>query len=211
MRIGLLGGMFDPVHIGHLRPALELLHRLELDEVRLVPCAAPPHRGDASLDTEWRVALLEAAVADIDGLVVDDRELRLPPPSYTVQTLRDLQREQPDDVFILAMGEDAFRGFCRWHDWQGILELADIVMMHRPGVLAEFDPEVSRLLATRETDCAAMGRRDSRGAIAQLEVTPLAVSSTEIRDMLARGEDPRFLVPDAVRQRILDNNLYGNR
>lgn len=210
MRIGLLGGMFDPVHIGHLRPAIELHDRLALDELRLVPCAVPGHRGDASLDASHRVALLEAAVADIPGLRVDDRELRLPPPSYTVQTLRDLRDECPDDDFILAMGEDAFRGFCRWREWQAILELADVVVMHRPGTVEDLDPQVSALLRECKVDVDALGRPGRHGRIAMLEVTPLAVSSTAIRDMLKRGEDPRFLVPEPVRQLILENNFYMN-
>ncbi|MDX1443989.1 MAG: nicotinate-nucleotide adenylyltransferase [Gammaproteobacteria bacterium] len=208
MRIGMLGGMFDPVHIGHLRPALEFHARLALDELRLVPCATPGHRETAALPAEERVALVEAAIADIDGIVVDDRELKLPPPSYTVQTLRDMHAENGEASYILGMGEDAFRGFCRWKEWEAILDLADIVVMHRPGTAEELDPEVATLLESRRVALEAIGKQVGR--IATLEVTPLAVSSTAIRAMLARGEDPKFLVPEAVRQRILDNRYYMN-
>lgn len=210
MRIGLLGGMFDPVHIGHLRPALEFHARLGLDETRLLPCATPGHRGDAALDAAARVSLLEAAIEGLAGLRVDDRELRLPPPSYTVQTLRDLHAELPGEQFVLAMGEDAFRGFRSWHEWQAILDMADIAVLHRPGETAELDPELAALLAERRCDIEQLGQPGSRGRIGRLDVTPLAVSSTGIRALLARGGDPRFLVPDAVRKLILENDYYRN-
>lgn len=209
MRIGLLGGMFDPVHIGHLRSALEFHARLALDELRLLPCATPGHREGAALPASQRVALVEAAVADIDGIVVDDRELRLPPPSYTVQTLRDMHSENDGNHYILGMGEDAFNGFCSWKEWQAVLELADIVVMHRPGATPESDPRVSALLEERRVNLDAIVSESGSGRITILDVTPLAVSSTAIRQMLARGEDPRFLVPDRVRQVILDNNYYS--
>ena len=207
MRIGLLGGMFDPVHIGHLRPALEFHARLALDELRLVPCATPGHREGAALPASQRVALVEAAVADLEGLVVDDRELRLPAPSYTVQTLRDMHAENSRNRYILGMGEDAFNGFCSWKEWQVVLELADIVVMHRPGTSATPEPEAAALLEERRVDLAEIG--NGTGRIATLDVTPLAVSSTALRQMLARGEDPKFLVPDRVRQMIFDNDFYA--
>ncbi len=91
--VALLGGTFDPIHYGHLRPAIELLEQLNLAELRLVPGHVPPHRPQPRLSAARRCALLEVAVADIPGLVVDQRELSRPGPSYTVDTLRELRKE----------------------------------------------------------------------------------------------------------------------
>src|SRR5690606_15909888 len=117
-RIGLLGGTFNPVHIGHLRAALEVVEFLRLDELRLVPSARPPHRETPQVSAEQRLAMVALAVADEPALSVDDRELRRDKPSYTVDTLESLRAElAADDQVFLLLGWDAFCGLPSWHRW----------------------------------------------------------------------------------------------
>ena len=117
--VAVLGGTFDPVHYGHLRPAIELLEALGLSQIRLVPGHVPPHRPQPRLDAPGRARLLERAVAGIPGLVVDRGELDRPGPSYTVDTLAGLRRQLgAHRPLCFIMGRDAFRGLMRWHRWE---------------------------------------------------------------------------------------------
>ena len=130
--IGVFGGTFDPVHFGHLRTAYELLVRLELAEVRFVPCAVAPHRRQPITDSATRVRMLEAAIADVPEFVIDTRELERAGPSYTVDTLESLRTEYPDEALCLLLGMDAFLGLPGWHEWERLLDLAHIVVANRP-------------------------------------------------------------------------------
>ena len=117
--IGLLGGTFDPIHLGHLRIALEIMEALSFQQVRFIPAACPPHRPDAVLATSDRIRLLEAALADQPGFVLDPRELERPGPSYMVDTLLDLRRELGDaQPLCLILGMDAFSLLPSWHRWE---------------------------------------------------------------------------------------------
>ncbi len=211
-RIGVLGGMYDPVHDGHLRAAIETRELLGLDEVRLVPCASPPHRSAPRVNAELRAAMIAAAVTNLDHIALDARELELPPPSYTLRTLQSLRAELPDAVFVLLLGEDAFRGFHRWHEWQAVSELAHIAVLRRPGnenivwpdALNDWLADVE-VLPERMFDGNTTG-----GRVAFCEITALDISSTRIRELLATGRDPRFLLPDAVLEIIRREKLYRN-
>lgn len=107
-KIGILGGTFDPVHFGHLRPALDVAEQLNLEHVRLIPSAEPPHRAEPVATAQQRVALLQLAIKNNPRFVVDDRELHRKGPSYTVDTLYSLKQEFPDSSFYLMLGTDAF-------------------------------------------------------------------------------------------------------
>ena len=116
--IGVLGGTFDPIHFGHLRPALEILQALELDEIRFVPCRIPAHRATPSITAEQRLALVRLATAGQPGFVADDRELRRAGPSYMVDTLTSLRAEVGDAPLCLILGTDAFRELLSWRRWR---------------------------------------------------------------------------------------------
>ncbi len=126
-RVGILGGTFDPIHFGHLRPAVEVRAALSLDVIRLLPCRVSPLREEPAAAPEHRLAMLKAAVAGEPDLIVDGRELDRPGPSYTADTLAELTTEYPDDRLFLIMGGDAFAAFDRWDRWQQILASAHIV------------------------------------------------------------------------------------
>lgn len=203
-RIGLLGGTFDPVHFGHLRPAVEVRAALGLDELRLLPCRVSPLRDEPAAPPEARLEMLRLAVADQDDLVVDARELDRPPPSYTVDTLAELRRELPDASLHFIMGADAFAGFDRWHRHTDILELAHLVVTRRPGsrhaIPAGMEDRVGEDPAVLEQ--AAAGR------VLLVTVTQLDISATGIRRLAAAGGDLRYLMPEAARRHLEQHRLY---
>lgn len=209
-RIGILGGMYDPVHDGHLRAAMESRELLALDEVRLVPCASPPHRDAPRVSADVRAEMIAAAVADLEHIVLDARELALPAPSYTLRTLQSLRADMPDACFVLLLGEDAFRGFQRWHEWQRVSELAHIAVMRRPGNENIAWPEhLTGWLRDVEVAHEELFEGDvCGGRVAFCNITALDISSTRIRELLAAGRDPRFLLPDAVLDIIRREKLY---
>ena len=139
--IGVLGGTFDPVHFGHLRPALEVRQALGLEELRLIPLRQAVHRSQPQASPEQRLAMLRLAVRGAEGLRIDDRELRRVGESYTYDTLVDLRIELGPAVGLcLLVGADAFRGFLSWHRPDDILALAHLIVMRRPGGADEGGP-----------------------------------------------------------------------
>ncbi len=205
-RIGLFGGTFDPVHFGHLRPALELLEILAIDCVRLLPNHRPAHRGKPGASAEQRIAMLRLAIEGEDRLVVDTREADRDRPSYTVDTLTDLRAEYPGASLIFFMGMDAYSHFDAWHRWSDILELANLVVVDRPGItLSEWSSE---LLHSRRESHGVDINHTHHGVIVRRRVTQFGISATRIRQRVAAGLDIRFLLPEKVREYIADNNLY---
>lgn len=209
MAIGILGGTFDPVHCGHLRLALEILEHLELSSVRLIPVGTPPHRVQPRASADLRRAMLEAATSGVDELCVDDRELRRSGPSYTVDTLASLRADFHSEALCLLVGMDAFAGFASWHRWRDILPLAHIVVARRPGAAIPADGPVAELLALYRTDKPQRVRRSPAGHIYVQEIPALEISSSHIRRLIAEGNSPRYLLPDAVHDIIMEERIYG--
>jgi nicotinate-nucleotide adenylyltransferase len=206
--VGLFGGSFDPVHVGHLRTAWELLTGLKLAEIRFVPSRVPPHRAPAMASGALRLRMLEAAIAGQPGFVVDDCELRRDGPSYTVDTLASLRASQPQRSLVLILGMDAFLGLPTWHRWQEIAGLAHIVVVQRPGWTRQFDGEIGRLYAEHQLHEAAALAAAPAGGILLRQVTQLEIASSSIRELIAAGGDPRYLVPDGVREIMQANPVY---
>lgn len=207
-RIGIFGGTFDPVHIGHLRSALEVAEFMALDELRLVPSARPPHREAPQVSAQDRLAMVELAVAGLPPLRVDDRELKRDKPSYSIDTLESLRSElAADDQLFLLIGWDAFCGLPTWHRWSELLEHCHILVLQRPDADSEAPETLRNLLAARSiSDPLAM--EGPGGQISFIWQTPLAVSATQIRTLLASGKSVRFLLPDAVLTYIHAHGLY---
>jgi len=208
--IGVFGGTFDPVHYGHLRTAFEMLQALRFDEVRFMPCGDPPHRGKTYADAALRFEMVTMAIEGQPGFVADDRELRREGPSYTVDTLGALREEFPQAPLALIIGMDAFLGLTTWHQWRDILTLAHIVIAHRPGWRAPDMGPLGSLLAEHGTHRIDDLHEAGAGRIYIHDVTQLEISSTEIRELIACGRDPIFLMPDAVRDVISDSGCYAS-
>jgi nicotinate-nucleotide adenylyltransferase len=204
--IVILGGTFDPVHIGHLRVALEAAEALSVP-VRLMPAHVPPHRSAPVASAAQRVAMLRVALAGQDRLQLDTRELDRSEPSYTVDTLRQMRTEYgAARSLILLLGADAFAGLPTWHNWRELLDLAHIAVMTRPGHDTSLPANLETVVVARRASGVADLRATPSGKVLDLPVTPLEVSASAVRALLAAGRDPRWLVPDAL---LADRDLLA--
>jgi len=202
--IGLFGGTFDPIHLGHLRLAEELREALDLTEVRFLPAYEPPHRDTPQGSSMRRLQLVEAAIANNPAFVLDKREYERGGRSYTVDTLHSLREELGEQPLVLIMGMDAFNGFTRWHRWEEILRLAHLGVATRPG--AELQAEATALLE-RHSMAAADMRQTPAGGICQVPISQLDISATRIRELLRAKRSVRYLVPDTVRMILEKDGL----
>ncbi len=206
--LGIFGGTFDPVHIGHLRMALELKEHLGLDEMRLMPCHQPPHRQSTGVTSAHRAAMVRLAVADCPELEVDEREMHRNRISYTVETLIELRAEVGEEVSLcLAMGMDSLVNLHTWYRWQALLDYCHIVVAARPGWAMPENGEVAELMER----CLAVPSvlvEEPGGNIVVETLRLLPISATEIRAQIAAGESPQFLLPDPVWHYIAEQGLY---
>lgn len=206
--IGVFGGTFDPVHFGHLRCALEVRELLQCDEVRMIPCNVPPHRAVPVASAQERMHLLSTAISTEPGLVLDTREIERDGPSYMVDTLQSIRQESGDEPLCLILGGDAFNGLPGWSRWRRLIELAHLVVMRRP----DWEPLKTGELTGFIGDYAVAGTSELRdapaGRLVFCDVTQLDISATRIRELLASGRNPRYLLPDSVLGEIVDKRLY---
>ena len=208
-KIGILGGTFDPIHFGHLRPALDVAEQLKLEHVRLIPSAVPPHRAPPQATAQQRVTMLQLAIKNNDRFVVDDRELHREGPSYTVDTLMSLRQQFPESPLYLLLGTDAFVEIQTWHNWPELIELAHIVVMQRPGETMVMSDELTRWY--QQHLAVDTSHEQLAGAVWPVDVTQLAISATEIRENMSKGLSATFLMPDAVINLIEMLGLYSPR
>jgi nicotinate-nucleotide adenylyltransferase len=192
--LAIFGGTFDPVHLGHLSVAWEAAEMLDA-EVRLLPASVPPHRSAPIASSTERVAILRVALQGQSRLVLDTRELDRAGPSWTIDTLHELRAEQGDRPLVLLLGADAFAGLTSWHRWRELFQVAHIGVLSRPGVSATLSSELEHeVVGRRVADVSALRALPS-GNVVELAVTPLEISATRIRQLLAAGRDPRYLLP----------------
>ena len=205
--LGLLGGTFDPIHVGHLRLAIEVRERIGLDEVWLMPAPRPRLRGVPEFDADTRLRLLRAAVEGIDGLAVDAREMQIDGPTRTVDTLEAVRREQGARPVCLILGADAAKRLDRWHRWERLIELAHLVIARRPGASLPGDGPVADLIGRHrdERDSALAG--SAAGVVRVCDIPVLDISATAVRERLASGRSIEFLVPPEVRQMLKNEDL----
>jgi nicotinate-nucleotide adenylyltransferase len=195
--VGVLGGAFNPPHIGHLLLAQEASAALRLDELILVPTGVAPHkRIDPEPGPELRLAMTAAAVAGAPGLRVSDVEVGREGPSFAYRTLELLADELPGSELTFVMGADVASGLDRWKRPDRVLELAGVAIAARPG----FD-----LGAVDET-LVGLG---ASAPVARIEMPPVGISSTLIRERVAAGRPVRWMVPEPVERLIAERGLYG--
>ena len=207
--VGVFGGMFDPIHYGHLRTAHELHELLGLEAVAFLPAGDPPHRAAPLADAETRLAMVRAAVGEDPRFLVDDRELKRAGPSYTILTLEEMRAERGAQPIVLIMGMDAFAGIDRWHRAGDLLLLAHIVIALRPRATAPRDGLAALLLRDRRCADPARLSTSPAGLVYVSEGTQLDLSSSAVRAVVAAGRDPRYLMPEASRRIILARGSYA--
>lgn len=195
MKVGVLGGTFDPLHFGHLRAAEVARDSLGLDRVLFVPAANPPHkREDAVTDASHRVRMLDEALAGEEHFLVSRIELNRGGASYTIDTLGELRAKEPEAEYWFITGSDAFAEIRTWRSWKKLLTTYAFAVLERPGC------NLRDVL-----DVVPEGLRER---VSFLESAMLEVSSTEIRHTVREGKSIRFLVPDSVEAYVRRNRLY---
>ncbi len=208
--IGLLGGTFDPIHLAHLRLAQEAREACGLAQVRFIPSASPPHRANPGVSAAHRLRMVELAVADNPRFIADDRELLRSTPSYTIDTVATLRRDLgPNRPLCVIVGADAFALFDTWKDWRHLLDAAHVIVATRPGstTLPAGADLRHQMLQRRTTDATALDSRPG-GLLFELQITAMDVSASRIREDLAAGREPRYLLPDSLLGYIASNHLY---
>lgn len=207
--IGILGGTFDPVHNGHLRMALEVLQQLNLSEVRLIPLNIPPHRLQPVATNKHRLHMLSKAVAGIDGLFIDEREINRDETSWTIDTVKSFRDDFPDRSLCLLMGEDAFVTLDSWRSWQKLTDYVHIIVASRNAMESENYPgPVKSFFKQREVTTTDPLDEQLCGCIYRALIPMLDISSTRIRRLITNGKNADFLLPRSVLDYINDNKLY---
>ncbi|MBA4190634.1 MAG: nicotinate (nicotinamide) nucleotide adenylyltransferase [Planctomycetaceae bacterium] len=202
MRIGIFGGTFDPIHMGHLILAEQCRTQASLDQVWFMPSAHPPHKvGQGVTRFDQRCEMIELAIAGHSAFRVERIEKELPPPSYTSETLAELRRRHPADDFFLLMGSDGLPDLPGWHEPQRVIEQAGLVVVPRPGVMLW---TAERLATALSVDVSAVRLRF-------VACPMIEIASRELRRAIADGMSIRYMVPRAVEEYIRDRKLYGTR
>jgi nicotinate-nucleotide adenylyltransferase len=208
-RVGILGGTFDPVHVGHLALARSASVALALDELRFVPTGRSWQKDGAGADAVHRLRMVELAAAMLPpghGFAVDAREVRRGGVSYTIETLLELRAELGDAALVLILGSDQFRNLPTWHRWDELLDYAHLAVTRRESVgLGELPEPLESLLAHRGRDTLPDA---PAGSIVLFQMPPVAVSATALRAQLGRGERPAELLPARVLDYIESHSLY---
>jgi nicotinate-nucleotide adenylyltransferase len=211
-RIAVYGGSFDPFHLGHLIPAIRAQETFHFDAVDFVPAAKPPHKLDAPMTPiTHRFAMVALATLPYDRFFVSDLEMIEASVSYTVDTVRRYREQCPDDHLYFILGSDSFSQIATWHRWQELVDLAHLVVLHRPHMwgetLLEHVPAAARDRLRRVRSFAAVADPDAP-TIFLLDHEPFPISATSIRDRQRRGLPIRELVPHEVHAYIVKYGLY---
>ncbi|MDX2320598.1 MAG: nicotinate-nucleotide adenylyltransferase [Moritella sp.] len=207
--IGILGGTFDPIHYGHLRPCLDLLQQLNLAEVRLMPNHIPPHRAAPGSNAQHRLTMAALAVENCDELSVDTRELNRSTPSYTIDTLIELAAENPTTSVYFLIGLDSLNSLHTWYRWQELLDYCHLVVSYRPNYELQLSPDVKKLFEQVQTTDVEVLQQQKQGRILLWPTTQLEISATRIRQLIKNQQNPQYLLPDNVLSYIQKNNLYA--
>ena len=209
--IAILGGTFDPIHFGHLRPALEIVEKLNLSELRFIPSAKPPHRWQPQADARHRLKMVKKAIKTYPKFVIDEREFdRLEKDntaSFTIDTVRSIREEIGESESLgMIVGMDAFQSFTSWRDWEDILDTVHLIIASRPG----YDKQETSLdwVQNRLVSEADELHNVASGKVYFCDVTQLDISATYIRNQIDKAQSCCYLTPKKVNKYIIKHNLY---
>jgi nicotinate-nucleotide adenylyltransferase len=192
MKVGLFGGTFDPVHMGHLRAAENAREALELDSVLFIPAGSPPHRSGPRSSALDRYAMVTLATSGNPAFTASDAEVERQGPSYTVDTLAAVRASHPQDDLFLIVGSDAFGEISSWKEHDRIFSMCRVAVVHRPG----------------EVPLSEMALELTGERVFWVEAAGLPVSATDVRRRVSEGHSVRYLVPDLVADYIHKRGLY---
>lgn len=213
--LGVFGGTFDPIHLGHLRLAEEARERLGLESVVFIPAGQPPHRDAPRSTAADRLEMVRLATAANPSFSLDKGEVFATGKSYTVLTLERLRASVgPQRPLVLILGADAFQGLPTWHRWREILRLAHVAVGNRPGHALEREaphiasPELGDLCNNHSDNDPTSVHRSPAGRIVPFDMTPLAISASQVRALILAGQSARYLLPESVLHYIGQHHLY---
>lgn len=208
-RIGIMGGMFDPVHNGHIDAALAAVQLLNLEKLLMIPCGTPNHRSEASGTAEHRLQMLNLATREHPSIEVDSTELNSIGVSYTYNTLEAIKQTASASILFFVLGADAFNSLPQWHRWQELFSLCHFVVINRPGFEITDDPLIARELGDRQVENAGDLFSHEFGKIFLLNECEVDLSSSEIREKIESNKSLESdLAPDVLNY-IVENELYG--
>jgi nicotinate-nucleotide adenylyltransferase len=207
--IGILGGTFDPIHIGHLRMALEVTETLKLESVHLIPSYQPMYRATPVATPLQRLQMVEHAIIQEPKLIADDREIRRGGATYTIDTLIEMRNAIPDTPLCLLIGIDAFLDLPNWHRFQEIFSYAHIVVAYRPLYQLPKTGIVADLIEKYRQHNLTSVHQTLAGSLLFCTMTQLEISATNIRKQFELGNNPRYLIPDRVYDYIQAQHIYN--
>jgi nicotinate-nucleotide adenylyltransferase len=206
--LALFGGTFDPVHYGHLRCADEARQKLGLEKLFMLPSGTPAHRATPQATAGQRLDMLGLGLAEFPALAIDDREILRSGPSYMVDTLRELRRENPTRSVLLLVGQDAANRLHSWYQWEELFELANLVILTRPNEVVDYRHDLANKISSRLVATTSELAISEATKVMQLQVSPIDISATTIQSMMRLGRKPKSMMPDSVLDYIEENRLY---
>jgi len=209
--IGFLGGSFDPIHFGHLRPAIEIQQALNLQSLYLMPNYIAPHKSASVATSQQRIEMVQLAVENTPFLQVNTQELLRESPSYTIDTLKLLRQQYPTTPLCFIMGMDSLIQFDTWHQYQDILTYCHLVVSHRPGWAPQFNETVSTLLKQHQVNDVKCLQQQLSGSIYFQSTSQLDISSSMIRTLLSKNHPIDFLTPASVCTYIKEQRCYRSK
>lgn len=218
MRIGLLGGTFNPIHNGHLQIAQEVHKKLNLDSVLFIPSGAPPHKPDDKIPSAAdRLEMTRLALLDHPDFKLSDIEAKRPGKSYSIQTLSELKSLHPSDSFFFIIGMDAFHDIPTWKEAERLLTLTHFVVVSRPGHPFSHTPDFGPLRGIDRAELTALDRGEKdlytfavspETALHFMRTTPIPISASAIRKEIAANKKAKNFLPAPVESYIIKKNLY---
>lgn len=206
----ILGGSFDPIHWGHLRPLVQAFELLHADQLLLLPSARPPHRDGLGASASQRLAMAQLAAAELAPLpcCADDWELTQQRPSYTAITLQQLHQRWPHDTLVFVLGADAFAQLDSWYHWQQLLDYAHLLVLQRPQQNAPWSAAVQHLVQQKRASTVEQLQHQQHGLIAFADTTAVDISATAIRAAIVHQQPWRQYLPSSVADYIEQQQLY---
>ena len=208
--VGIFGGTFDPVHYGHSLTIAELLNTIPFEKILVIPNSLPPHRENSQASFSHRYKMTSLAFRDIEKTVVDNRENLRTGPSHAIETVKQIIAEEGKTKVILIVGSDSFDGIHSWYKWRELISLVDFLILKRLDMPLSKNKNVQDLISpTRFSEDLLLDRKAK--SIFEIEMTPLRISSSLIRENIDKGKSIDNLINPLVKDYLKKHGLYGSK
>ena len=208
--VGIFGGTFDPVHYGHSITITELLNTIPFKKILVIPNSLPPHRENSQAPFSHRYKMASLAFRDIEKTVVDNRENLRTGPSHAIETVKQIVAEEGKTKVILIVGSDSFDGIHSWYKWKEIINLVDFLILKRPDMPLSKNKNVQDLISSTRFSEVLLDDRKAK-SIFEIEMTPVKISSSLIRENIADGKSIDGLINPLVKDYLKKHGLYGSK